>query len=184
MMKQTLESNLTALIVVDIQEAFRNVIKDFEQVATRTALAIKGFQLLNVPILITEQYPKGLGKTAFEITEVLTEHAKFAEKTTFSSYGEPNFIKSLEQTKAKQIIICGLETHICVNQTVHDLLNNNYQVHLLNDCITSRYERDREIGLNKMLASGAINSCVEMAFFELMKDAKHQSFKEIQRLIK
>jgi nicotinamidase-related amidase len=174
----------TVLVVIDIQEAFRNVVQDFEKIAQRTALAIEGFQLLNVPILITEQYPKGLGHTAKEILEKLPNDFQVIEKSTFSSFDEPNFVKELEKTKAKQVVVCGLETHVCVNQTVHDLLANGFQVQLLTDCISSRFSQDRKIGLKKMTENGAIQSCLEMALFELLVDSKHPKFKEIQNLIK
>ncbi len=172
------------LIVVDIQEAFRTVIPDFEQIAKRAAIAVKGFQILGLPIIVTEQYPKGLGHTASEIKSHLNEDFNYIEKNTFSSYGEPKFVETLQQTKASQIIVCGLETHICVNQTVHDLLANSYEVHLLNDCIASRNEIDKQTGVAKMAKNGANLSTVEMAFFEIMENSKHKNFREIQNLIK
>lgn len=181
---KVLQLENTVLVVVDIQEAFRNVIKNFEKIAKRTALAVEGFQSLNVPILITEQYPKGLGHTAKEILEKLSEDFQAIEKSTFSSFDEPNFVDKLNETKAKQVVVCGLETHICVNQTVHDLLANGFQVQLLTDCISSRFDSDKKIGLKKMSASGAVNSSLEMALFELLVDSKHPKFKEIQNLIK
>ncbi len=172
------------LIVVDVQEAFRNVIKEFDEIAARISIAVQGFQILGVPIIITEQYPKGLRNTCGEILSVAEDTAQVIEKLTFSSYGEPKFVEALEQLNVKQVVVCGLETHICVNQTVHDLLANNYEVHLLKDCVTSRFHYNKQIGLSKMTASGAINSSVETALFEIMQDAKHAKFKEIQRLIK
>lgn len=181
---KVLQLENTVLVVVDIQEAFRNVVKDFEKIAIRTALAVEGFQILDVPILITEQYPKGLGHTANEILEKLTDKGQIVEKSTFSSFAEPNFVSKLKETEAKQVVVCGLETHICVNQTVHDLLANGFQVQLLTDCISSRFDSDRKIGLRKMTANGAINSSLEMALFELLVDSKHPKFKGIQNLIK
>jgi nicotinamidase-related amidase len=179
-----LNNNNNVLVVIDIQEAFRNVIDDFEKIAQRTALAVVGFQALELPILITEQYPKGLGHTAAEILEKLHDNFQIIEKSTFSSFGQPNFVKELEKTKAKQIFVCGLETHICVNQTVLDLLANDFKVHLLTDCIASRSADDKKVGIKKMTTNGAIISSLEMALFELLVDSKHQKFKEIQRLIK
>ena len=83
-----------------------------------------------------------------------------------------------------QVVVCGLETHICVNQTTHDLLDRGFSVHLLSDCVVSRTKKNRRIGLRKMLASGAIPSSIEMALFEMMRDASHEKFKDIQRLVK
>ncbi len=172
------------LIVVDIQEAFRTVIPDFEQIAKRSSIAVKGFQILGLPIIVTEQYPKGLGLTASEINSLLNDDFSFIEKNTFSSYGEPAFVEALQQLHASQVLVCGLETHICVNQTVLDLLNNNYDVHILSDCIASRNEIDKQTGIAKMIKNGANLSTVEMAFFEILKNSKHKNFRDIQKLIK
>ncbi len=90
----------------------------------------------------------------------------------------------MRETGASQIVLCGLETHVCINQTAHDLLSENYQVHILEDCVSSRFSRDKEIALRKMEMNGVVPSCVEMALFELMRDSKHEQFKEIQNLIK
>ena len=174
----------TALVVVDFQEAFREMIPNFDKLASSISKVVKGFQILNLPIIITEQYPKGLGRTAKEILETLPNHFNFIEKTAFSSCGASEFVEKLNATNTKQVLLCGLETHICVNQTAHDLLGEGFDVHLLEDAVGSRIERSRSIGLDKMKSSGAIPSCVEMALFELLKDSKHQHFKEIQNLIK
>ena len=182
--QNTLELSRSALLIIDMQEAFRDNIKKFDEVAERIAIAAKGARLLNLPILVTEQYPKGLGHTAQEITEVLAESTHVIEKTAFSSCGAQPFVAQLESTQRKQILVAGIEAHICVNQTVHDLLAMNFQIHLLTDCITSRNKKDRATGLAKMQQSGAIPSSVEMALFELMRDAKHEQFKAIQGLIK
>jgi nicotinamidase-related amidase len=179
-----LELSRSALLIIDMQEAFRASIKDFDKFVQRIVVATKGAHLLKLPIVVTEQYPKGLGHTAAEISEALPEEVTILEKTTFSSCGAQHFAEKLPQTNTRHVIVCGIEAHICVNQTVHDLLGAGYQVHLLNDCITSRNKTDRKAALAKMLASGAISSSVEMALFELMRDAKHEQFKAIQGLIK
>lgn len=179
-----LNSSTTALVVVDIQEAFRDVIPDFATIAKRTAIAVQGFQILGVTIIVTEQYPKGLGKTAEEIMRVLPEDLEVFEKTAFSSCGAEHFVARLEEMGVKQVVLCGLETHICVSQTAHDLLERDFQVHVLSDCVTSRFEYNRLAGLSKMRRSGVIESSIEMALFELMRDAKHEKFKEIQALIR
>jgi len=170
--------------VVDLQEAFRFPINDFAQIVSRTSILLRGFQILDLPVIITEQYPKGLGRTAEEILLSLPNDFEFIEKNTFSCCGASLFMEKLRETGASQILLCGLETHVCVNQTAHDLLNENYEVHLLTDCVSSRFSHDREAGLCKMRASGVVSSSVEMALFELMRDSKHEQFKEIQNLIK
>jgi nicotinamidase-related amidase len=180
----TLDSSQTALVVIDLQEAFRSAVPEFPQVVSKTAMAVRGFQILDLPVIVTEQYPKGLGRTAEEILFSLPDDFEFIEKTTFSSCGAASFVEKIEAVGARQIVLCGLETHICVNQTAHDLLERGFAVHLLTDCVGSRYSADRETGLAKMLASGVVSSTMEMALFELLRDAKHAQFKEIQNLIK
>jgi len=177
-----LELSRSALLIIDMQEAFRASIKDFEKVAQRIVVAAKGAQLLSLPLVVTEQYPKGLGHTAKEIVEALPADIEIAEKTTFSSCGAQQFQAKLQDVK--HILVAGIEAHICVNQTVHDLLAADFKVHLLTDCIASRNKNDRKTAIAKMQASGAILSSVEMALFELMRDAKHEQFKAIQGLIK
>lgn len=179
-----LDINNSALVVVDIQEGFRAVIPDFAKLAARVAIAVRGFQLLDLPILVTEQYPKGLGRTADEIKQALSVDTQAYEKTAFSSCRASDFVDKLTEFGVKQVVLCGLEAHICVNQTAHDLLERGFQVHLLCDAISSRFEYNRLAGLAKMTRSGAIESSVEMALFELMGDARHPKFKEIQALIK
>lgn len=179
-----LDITKTALAVIDVQEAFRTAIPDLAGVVSNISTVVKGFQTLGVPVIVTEQYPKGLGRTADEIVRVLDAGNMPIEKTSFSSFGSPDFVERLSELGVKQVVICGLETHICVNQTAHDLLDLGFQVHVLADCVGSRTEQNRRTGLEKMTRSGAILSSVEMALFELMRDAKHPKFKEIQALVK
>lgn len=179
-----LDRNKTALIVVDLQEAFRSAIPEFPQIASRISIAVRGFQLLNLPIIITEQYPKGLGRTAEEILFSMPPDFEFVEKTAFSSCGAISFLEKLRATGASQIVLCGLESHICVSQTAHDLLTERFEVHVMTDCIGSRYTQDKETALRKMQSSGVVPSTMEMALFELLRDARHEQFKEIQNLIK
>jgi nicotinamidase-related amidase len=173
----------SALVVIDLQEAFRSAMPEFPQIVSRAAMAVRGFQILNVPVIVTEQYPKGLGKTAEEILYSLPDDFEPIEKTSFSSCIDP-FVAKLNELGTKQVVLCGLETHICVNQTAHDLLANGFEVHLLTDAVGSRYLQDRETALSKMLLNGVVPASVEMSLFELMRDAKHEQFKEIQNLIK
>ena len=179
-----LEPSKTALVVVDFQDAFRGMIQGFDRVGASIRNAVRGFSVLGLPVIVTEQYPKGLGRTIDEILDVLPEGTPIIEKTAFSSCGEGPFSDELSKKGAKQIVISGIETHICVNQTAHDLLDSGYQVHVLTDAVGSRFEVNKRAGLKKMFSSGAIPSSVEMALFELMRDSKHDKFKEIQAIIK
>lgn len=179
-----LDRSKTVLVVIDVQEAFRTAIADFTKIAERIAKVAEGFQILELPIVVTEQYPKGLGRTAKEILSVLPQDFEVIEKSTFSSCGASTFVEKLHSFGAKQILLCGLETHICVNQTAHDLLNNGFEVHLLTDAVASRFENDKQTGLQKMFSSGATPATIEMSLFELLKDSKHEQFKAIQGLVK
>lgn len=182
--KNTLDLQHTALVVIDMQEAFRSKISDFAETSARIALVAHAAQLLSLPVIVTEQYPRGLGHTADEIRAVLPSTLEAIEKTAFSSCGAQEFINELERTRARHVIVCGIEAHICVNQTTHDLLARGLTVHLLTDCITSRSPVNKQVALSKMQMSGALPSSTEMALFELIRDARHEQFKAIQNLIK
>jgi nicotinamidase-related amidase len=182
--KNTLDAAHTALAIIDMQESFRSHISDFAETAARIALVAHAAQLLKVPLIVTEQYPRGLGQTANEIKAVLPDGFNVIEKTAFSACGAQAFETELERAKALHVLVCGIEAHICVNQTVHDLLERGYRVHLLTDCITARSAHNKQVALAKMQQSGALPSSTEMALFELMRDSKHEQFKAIQNLIK
>ena len=181
----TLDSQRAALVVIDVQEGFRRVVPDFAGLCARVARAVSGARLLGVPVLVTEQYPKGLGRTAGEVRAALPDDFEPFEKTAFSSCGAAAFAARLDALgPGRQIMICGLETHVCVNQTAHDLLALGHQIHLLTDCVASRAEENRQVALRKMELSGALPSSTETALFELLRDATHEQFKAVQKLIK
>lgn len=182
--ENTLSSENSVLLIVDVQEAFRDAIGNFSTIASNIARAVSGFDMLGLPVIVTEQYPKGLGPTAEEIRFSLADKFEPIEKTAFSAFGSADVRIKLEDLGAKQIVLCGVETHVCVNQTAHDLLANEYHVHLLTDCVGSRFDYDKAAGLEKMRSSGVVVSSVEMALFEIMRDSKHEKFKEVQALIK
>lgn len=182
--ENTLDARQTALVIIDMQEAFRTSIPDFAETSASIALMAHAAQLLGVPVIVTEQYPKGLGRTAGEIRAVLPDAVEPIEKTAFSSCGAPQFITELEDWGVRQVLVCGIEAHVCVNQTTHDLLARGLQVHLLTECINARSAHNRATGLAKMQQSGALPSSIEMSLFELMRDAAHKQFKTVQKLIK
>jgi nicotinamidase-related amidase len=179
-----LDHSQAALVIVDMQESFRRAVPDFAEAAARIALVAHAVRLVGLPVIVTEQYPKGLGRTASEIRAVLPEGLEPVEKTAFSSCGAQEFVARLEATGARQVLVCGIEAHVCVNQTTHDLLGRGYQVHVLTDCVSSRSAQNREVGLAKMSRAGALPSSTELALFELLRDARHEQFKAIQKLIK
>jgi nicotinamidase-related amidase len=174
----------TALAVIDMQEAFRPIIPDFTHVAGRIAAAVQGARLLEIPIIVTEQYPKGLKHTATEILSALPDQSPAIEKLSFSSCGVDQFRTRLREAGIKQVLVCGIEAHICVTQTVLDLLSEDYQVFLLADCITSRARESKEIAFARLTQAGAVLSNLEMALFEMMKTSASPQFKLIQQLIK
>lgn len=178
-----LDRRHAVLAVIDMQEAFRKIISDFDQIAERISLLVQAAKLLNLPVIVTEQYPKGLGRTVQEITQHLHEGSEPIEKMSFSACGVQEFDLRLRELHAEQVILCGIEAHICVSQTAHGLLQDGYQIHLLSDAVSTRLPRNREVAINKMAKSGAVISSVEMALFELCP-AGTPEFKQMQSLIK
>lgn len=165
-----------ALIVVDVQEGFRPY-ECFAAVADRAAKLIEGARVMQVPLLVSEQYPRGLGHTVAELG--LRQEQPVLEKTVFSAVRAEGF----ELHGARQAIVCGIETHVCVSQTVHDLLAAGVEVHVIADAVGSRHPGDHERGLARMQQAGAVLSTVEAALFELLERAGSPEFKAVQRLI-
>jgi nicotinamidase-related amidase len=172
------------LVVIDMQEAFRPVMPDFGEVAERISKAVAGALLLEVPVIVTEQYPKGLKHTAEEILARLPSGLKPIEKSCFSSCGSEEFLAQLADRNVKQVLVCGIEAHICVMQTSLDLLAAGLEVYVLTDCITSRLRENKQVALARLRQAGAIESTLEMALFEMMRTADSPQFKAIQNLIK
>ena len=182
--ENVLDPERAIVVVVDLQEAFREPIFEFEKIVARAAIVVQAARLLNLPLLVTEQYPQKLGATVPEIKSVLPAGMAIVDKTAFSCCGASVFMEQLERLRRKQVMLCGIETHVCMSQTAHDLLARGYQVHVLEDCTSSRTPQNREIGLAKMRRSGALPSSSEMALFELMVDARHEHFRAISKLVK
>ena len=165
----------TALVVIDVQEGFRPYAV-FAGVAAACAKLVQAARILGLPTLVSEQYPKGLGHTA---PEVGLEQEKRIEKTVFSAARAEGF----NLGGATQAIVCGIEAHICVSQTVHDLLAAGVEVHVPADAVGSRHEIDYERGLERMERAGAVVGTVEASLFELLERAGTPEFKAVQRLI-
>ena len=164
-----------ALVVVDVQEAFRPY-ASFARVADASAKLLQATRILEVPAIVSEQYPKGLGHTA---PEVGLEGERPLEKTVFSAVRAQDF----DLRGRDQVIVCGIETHVCVSQTVHDLLDRGVEVHVPADAVGSRHAIDYERGLERMERAGAVVSTVEAALFELLERAGTPEFKAVQKLI-
>ncbi len=178
-----LERNQTVLVVIDVQSKLLPVIYDYPALVENIKRIIKCTQILGIPIVLTEQYPRGLGSTVEEIKETLSEYHPI-EKVSFSCCEEENFINRIKQLNRKQILVCGIEAHICVYQTCMDLVSEGYEVHLLIDAISSRKRDNRNLTIEKLNGMGVQITSVEMALFEILKDATSDEFKRISRIVK
>jgi nicotinamidase-related amidase len=179
-----LRAGETTLVIVDVQEAFRPVIDGFDVVARNCSILAAGFEILGRPIIVSEQYPKGLGSTVDEIAEALPEGTPIIEKMRFSACGVDAFDAELAESGSKTVVVCGVETHVCVNQTVLDLLSRGYAVHVASDAVSSRAPANKEAGLRKMAAHGAEVSSAETVLFEMLEVAGGDAFKAISKLVR
>jgi nicotinamidase-related amidase len=171
------------LLIIDVQEKFREHICDFSSVIKTITKLIEASKILGIPVVVTEQYPQGLGPTVAEISSCLANGVSFS-KRAFSCCQDGSFVDFLKQMKRNQVIVSGIESHVCVNQSVHDLIAIGYSPHLIVEAIGSRTLENKEIGLKKMIASGAILSSLETALFELLKDSASDTFRSVQQLVK
>ena len=182
--KHLLNLKDSVLLVVDMQEKFAQAIPTFGQIQHRIQTLIQACGLLNISVVVSEQYPKGLGNTTSALQQVFPPETAVFEKVSFGCGGEPAIMEHLHRLGKQQVAVCGIEAHVCVNQTAHQLLQAGYEVHLLQDAVDSRKPQDRETALLKMQQSGVIASTVEMAIFEWMHQATHPEFRAIQALVK
>ena len=173
------------LLVVDVQEKLVPAIhKDlYARSLKNMQIVIEAAGTLGLPILLTEQYPKGLGVTISPIKEALGGKEPFV-KMTFSCWGLTQLPKALEEKGIEKVIVVGIESHVCVLQTALDLFARGFQVHLLRDAVSSRHEEDERTALQRMAREGVVITTVEMALFELLRTAEAPEFKQISRLIK
>ena len=175
---RTLERERAALVVVDVQEGFRSY-ATFDAVSAACGRLVEGARILGVPVVATAQYPKGLGHTVPEVAEHLNG-VEPIEKVCFSAARADGF----DLGGADQALVCGIEAHVCVSQTVHDLLAQGVEVHVARDAVGSRHPGDLEVGLSKMERAGAVSSSVETALFELCERAGTPEFKAVQQVIR
>jgi len=173
----------TVLLVVDIQERLAVVMAERERVVTNTGHLIAAARLLGVPVLHTEQYPKGLGPTVPEL-RVALDPSTLVEKMSFDCCGEPTFAPALESTGRSTVIVCGMEAHICVLQTVLGLLAGGRTVHVAADAVCSRNPENARIALELQRDAGAVVSCTETILFQLLGRAGTPEFKAVQARIR
>jgi nicotinamidase-related amidase len=178
-----LKKDTSALIIIDLQERILPVIRNIHTVLENTIKLIKGFKILHLPVYYTEQYPKGLGPTSPSVLKVLEGYSAL-NKMSFSCFGAGELFDELRKKKLSQIVVCGVESHVCVQQTVLDLLANDFQVNVAADAVSSRRETDYNIALKRMRVCGAEITTTESILFELLEVCGTPEFKEISRIVK
>jgi nicotinamidase-related amidase len=178
-----LTTDTTVLLLIDFQEKLFPAMHDKEKLLRNIVKLIKGARVLEIPIILTEQYPKGLGPTIPEIKELLPD-VKAIEKICFNCGDEESFNKALDSLKRRQVLIAGIEAHICVYQTAMALSRAGYQVEVVSDCVSSRDPENKLVALFKMGAAGISPTTTETALFELLKVAKGDKFKQISNIVK
>lgn len=178
-----LDTSNSLLLVIDIQDRLVASL-DKDVIVTRVGKLVDAANILDVPVVLSEQYPKGLGHTVPLISSKLKEGTPVVEKTSFSLLREEGFLDRIKAYGKRQIVICGIETHICVHQTAEELINAGFEVVVAKDACASRSKYEFKQGIEAMHDNGAKISCVEIILFEWLRGAKHPKFKEVQALIK
>ena len=178
-----LNSNDSVLVLVDVQEKLAGAMPDRDCLVQNTVKLTQGLTILDVPVLFTEQNPKGLGPTVPEVRQLLGDRQPVT-KLSFSSCGEEQFIRELKALNRNQVLIAGIECHVCVYQTVADLINMGCEVEVVADAVSSRTPENKAIGLEKCKDAGAGITSVETAIFELLKKAEGDRFKQILKVVK
>lgn len=180
------ERDNSILVVVDIQTRLTAAMpaKVLARLQRYTTLLLRAAATLNIPVYVTEQYPQGLGRLEQEIEKLLPADSKRFEKTSFSCLGADNFKADLESSGRRQVLLTGMETHVCILQSAMDLLNLGYQVIVVSEAVCSRHRESYESALRRMLQAGAVIANSESVVFEWLRDAKNEHFKTLQSLLK
>lgn len=178
--RRPLEAEQCALVVIDIQEKLLPPIFQKEQLVRNSQLLIRAAHILKIPTLVSTQYAKGLGATVPEITSLLSG-TEAVDKTLFSCFGSDAFCSLLKRLPGQHsaLLLCGMESHICVTQTALAALRDGYVVHVASDAVSSRTEWNWKVGLDRMRAAGAVISSTEMMIYELMRSSSSAAFKEL-----
>jgi len=176
----------TSLVVIDMQERLMGAMPEESRgaITDKSSILINSANILNIPVVVTEQYPKGLGPTIHEVKEAVGENFSPIEKVVFSCARSPEFKSALSDLGRKDVIICGIETHVCVLQTAIDLVNDGYNVYVAADAVTSRKELDRDKALDLIEKAGATVGTTETFLFQLLERAGTDEFKAISKLVK
>ena len=171
------------LTVVDVQGTLAQLMHGREALFKNIQILVRAAKILEIPILWCQQCPDALGPTVPEIAQLLANN-KPINKSAFSCCGDEQFNARLNDLTRNQILLCGIETHVCIYQTAIDLVRQDFGVDIIADAVSSRALENKQIALNRLAAEGANISCTEMALFELLKTAEHPKFRQIARLIK
>ncbi len=172
------------LVIIDVQEKLFAVVNEQERLLKNIIKLVRVCKTLGIPIVLTEQYPKGIGKTIQPIVQELGPDYKPIEKTTFSCFGAPEFERRLMELGRKVLLLTGIELHICVYQTAVDALKRGYTPIVIYDATSSRLRPDYELCLHRLLAKGVDVATTDMIIFELVRDASHPKFREVLSIVK
>ena len=179
-----LKLNNTALLIIDVQERLVPVMLNKEKLLDNLQRLIKGANVLELPVIYTEQVPEKLGPTLPEIAELLNGVSDPVSKSSFSCYGCTPFVEDLKKLGRNQVLVAGIETHVCVYQTAIDLLEQGYEVQLVTDAVSSRTAENRQLAIDRMKEAGAKLTSTEMALFELLRVAEGDRFRQVSRIVK
>lgn len=179
-----LDRNRSVVVVIDVQEKYLPHLHEADRVVEACRRLIEGAKLVGVPMLPTEQYPKGLGPTADALRAAWPAGCIPIEKSTLSCLGCADFVRALEASGRRQVVVAGIEAHACVNQTVHDLLAAGYEVHLVVDAVSARFPRDHRVALRRLEAAGAVPTTVEAVLLEWVRSADSPDFQGVRRIIR
>ena len=175
----------TVLVVIDVQERLVPAMKQGPLVIWNTRRLIDGAKLFGVPVIVTEQYPAGLGSTMPELAAVLPENTPVFEKKAYSACLVPEFVDVLRSRETiRKVLLTGIESHVCVLQTALDLLSLGYEVHLATDAISSRFAFDYDMALRRLESSGVMLTTTESALFQWCRTADAPQFKELSRIVR
>lgn len=173
----------TIAVVIDVQERLFPVMSEKELLLENNQKLINGLNVQEVPVLVTQQYTKGLGETLPELSEIMKDFSPI-EKTVFSCYDEPDFISAIEDENRKNVVLAGIESHVCVLQTAIDLKDAGYNPIVVFDCVSSRKQSDKTLALERFRYEGIMVTGMESLLFELTRGAKDPGFKEISKIVK
>lgn len=182
--KFNLDAEKAVLVVIDIQERLVPAMPQdiYQRLRDTVAMLVDVADLLGIPVVTTEQYPKGIGHTVPELAAACTQ--KVIEKVSFGCCGEPKFLTALKETGRSQVIITGMETHVCVYQTVLGLLEDGYYVHLVRDAVCSRNKTDYLAGVANAGQAGAVVTTAETVMFQMLQKSTHEQFRAVSKLVK